>query len=214
MIVGKLASDGSLLYSWGVNCEYEQAGNALVENDEGNLIIIGIMSLIVTPTEQDFFILQLEPITGTIVTMKMVSGIGVESVTSIVQLSNGDYLVTGTTSSYGAGGTDIFVARFGSTLTPCGDFLIQEIQGALAYDLALQTSTSSQHITFTTPIPNKSTSLPTEASPVVSTSRANDDICSIYESNEIAEYASQADNECGCSEKGLCNLGTGDCECE
>jgi hypothetical protein len=67
---------------------------------------------------------------GTILWQKIYSGPGYEKAQSIVETNDGGYIITGNTTSFGSGYTDVWVLK----LTRDGDIIWQKAYGRIFYD--------------------------------------------------------------------------------
>ena len=148
----KYDSAGNLSFSrtWGgLNNEY---GQSLIQSSDGGYAITG-NTVSFGSGGGDMFLTKYDS-AGNLSFSRTWGGSGAENFTSIVQSSDGGYAITGNTTSYGAGGNDLFIAKYNSSgeIGNCG--------------------TNCKTVTATVSTPTASTNSPvaTTASPSVTVS--------------------------------------------
>ncbi|MFZ2125732.1 MAG: prepilin-type N-terminal cleavage/methylation domain-containing protein [Candidatus Saccharimonadales bacterium] len=113
MIIAKFSySDGTLLWNnvWGGAST--DIGNSIVKTNDGGMVVTGRTDSF-APGSGDMFIAKYST-DGTLIWDKTWGGTGQDYGNSIVQTANGDLSITGYTYSYGAGGSDMFLAKYSS----------------------------------------------------------------------------------------------------
>ena len=115
MFLAKYTSTGTLSWSktWGgTGDEY---GQSLVQTSDGGYAVTGYTASYGAGSN-DMFLAKYTS-AGTLSWSKTWGGTGSDRGYSLVQTSDGGYAVTGYTDSYGAGGNDMFLAKYTSTGT-------------------------------------------------------------------------------------------------
>jgi hypothetical protein len=122
---------------------YGDAGNdysSLILPTEGGYMIVGSTQVI--GKGADILIVRTD-LQGNIIWKKNCGGTSDEGASSIIQIQSGDYIVTGATSSYGAGGYDIFIMKmdgngniywfktYGSQSTERAGDILEESDGSM-----------------------------------------------------------------------------------
>jgi len=87
-------------------------GSAIIENPAGSYVIVGSTNSFGAGL-QDIYVICINGIGDTLWT-RTYGGASLETGSDIKRLSNGDYLILGSTNSFGAGGSDIYLIRINS----------------------------------------------------------------------------------------------------
>ncbi|MFZ2991309.1 MAG: hypothetical protein WA087_00400 [Candidatus Saccharimonadales bacterium] len=114
MILTRFSSDGTIIWSriWGGSGLWGDVGYSLVQTSDGGFAVTG-ETYSFGSGNYDMFLVKYGS-DGTLVWDKTWGGASSDKGRSLVQTSDGGYAVTGSTSSYGAGGDDMFVAKYAS----------------------------------------------------------------------------------------------------
>src|SRR6185312_10541023 len=87
-------------------------GNCIIQTMDGGYAIAGYTSAY-TVSNKDVRIIKLD-LNGNIVWARTIGGAGVDSAASIIETTDGGYMICGSTNSYGGGGYDIYLIRIDS----------------------------------------------------------------------------------------------------
>lgn len=120
----KDCSEKTWLKTFNIDNNKNDTGNSVVSTSDNGIIISG-------STKENFWILKLDE-TGAVQWQSIIAGNKTNILTSVIKTSNSDYITTGYTDSFGAGGNDIWLMRF----TDNGESIWQKTFGGSDNDLA------------------------------------------------------------------------------
>ncbi len=109
----KLSSIGSLDWAKAVGGSYEDRGYSVIQTSDDGYALAGYTESFGAGSS-DLFLVKLNS-TGSLDWAKAVGGTDSDHGYSVVQTNDGGYAVAGYTSSFGAGGSDLFLVKFDST---------------------------------------------------------------------------------------------------
>ncbi len=112
----KLDSTGGIVWQKTYGGIFYDEGRSIQQTSDGGYIVTGSTESFGAGSE-DIWVLKLDS-TGGIVWQKTYGGISNDEGRSIQQTSDGGYIVSGSTYSFGAGGPDIWVLKLSSTGVP------------------------------------------------------------------------------------------------
>jgi len=118
----KYGSDGNMLWNTfigGPNNELTGGCGSVIQNNAGGYTTIGTTDSY-GAGNSDFYIVNFDN-NGKVKWTTTVGGTAADNGQSIIQNSNGDYVVAGSTASFGAGGNDIFVVKLDTAGNSCGN---------------------------------------------------------------------------------------------
>jgi uncharacterized delta-60 repeat protein len=113
VFVIKLDSSGNLSWAKTIGGTSEDYGYSIQQTSDGGYIITGETSSFGAGVD-DVFVIKLDSY-GNLSWAKTIGGTGEDSGSSIQQTSDGGYVITGETSSFGAGSYDVFVIKLNSS---------------------------------------------------------------------------------------------------
>ncbi|MBK5283997.1 MAG: hypothetical protein JJE25_01215, partial [Bacteroidia bacterium] len=123
ILLFKISNNGNLI--WLKSYDTPLYPSQLQQTSDGNFIIFGTSS-----TPQDIFLLKTDT-SGNVIWSKTYGGIGTEGAYTGMQTSDGGYIVTGGTGSFGAGNMDIYLVKTDSA----GNLLWSKAYGDTAFDI-------------------------------------------------------------------------------
>ncbi|MEO0179894.1 MAG: hypothetical protein ABIM74_03645 [candidate division WOR-3 bacterium] len=142
MLVIKLASDGSVDWARTFGGTANNGANSVIQTDDGGYAVVGWTNVFGAGS-YDIFILKLAS-DGSLDWARTYGGTDYDNAYSIIQTTDGGYAITGYTSSFGAGGNDLFILKlasdgsldwartYGGTTTDRGYSIIQTVDGGYA----------------------------------------------------------------------------------
>jgi hypothetical protein len=107
--VVKLDANGNLQWTRTIGRKGWDAGGSLIQTSDGGYAIAGF-TLSLGAGGLDVYVVKLDA-NGNLQWTKTIGGPGNEIGTSLIQTSDGGYAITGYTSSFGAGGRDVYVVK-------------------------------------------------------------------------------------------------------
>jgi len=107
--VVKLDANGNLQWTKTIGGENDDRGFSLIQTSDGGYAIAGYTSSF-GAGQLDVYVVKLDS-TGNLQWTKTIGGPGDEVGTSLIQTSDGGYVIAGATRSFGAGGTDVYVVK-------------------------------------------------------------------------------------------------------
>jgi len=113
VFVIKLDSSGNLSWAKTIGGTSEDYGYSIQQTSDGGYVITGKTSSFGAGVD-DVFVIKLDSY-GNLSWAKTIGGTGEDSGSSIQQTSDGGYVITGETSSFGAGSYDVFVIKLNSS---------------------------------------------------------------------------------------------------
>jgi hypothetical protein len=125
--------DGSGSFQWsktvgGSGNEYDHS--CIIQTTDGGFVVAGLTTSF-GAGGADMFIVKLD-INGTLQWSKTVGGTAADYIYSIIQTTDGGYIVAGSTNSFGAGNTDMYIVKIDSG----GTLQWSKTMGGSGYDLA------------------------------------------------------------------------------
>ena len=109
MYIVKIDGSGTLQWSITIGGSGDDRANSIIRTTDGGYAIAGYTSSF-GAGQYDMYVVKLNS-SGTLQWSKTVGGIGDDRATSIVQTTDGGYAVAGWTTSFGAGGFDVYVVK-------------------------------------------------------------------------------------------------------
>lgn len=129
-LVIKLSSTGKIQWQKAYGGPGDDIAHYIIQTSDGGYLIGGFTkSSSFTAGEKDFFVVKLSS-TGNVEWQKSFGGSGDDVIRVLKQTSNGDYLVSGFTHSFGAGRGDILIIK----LDPNGDIIWQKTYGGTKFE--------------------------------------------------------------------------------
>jgi hypothetical protein len=107
--VVKLDANGNLQWTKTIGGPASEEGNSLIQTSDGGYAIAGYTSSF-GAGEADVYVVKLDA-KGNLQWTKTIGGPGDEIGNSLIQTSDGGYAITGYTTSFGAGGKDVYVVK-------------------------------------------------------------------------------------------------------
>jgi len=107
--VVKLDANGKLQWTKTIGGKGWEAGFSLIQTSEGGYAIAGYTGSF-GAGQLDVYVVNLDA-HGNLQWTKTIGGPGEEIGTSLIQTSDGGYVIAGATRSFGAGGTDVYVVK-------------------------------------------------------------------------------------------------------
>jgi hypothetical protein len=101
-------------HDWGSPTQLIDTGKAIIQTSDGGYAVTGATNSF--GTGGDMYLAKYDS-SGTLSWSRIWGGAGSESGNGLVQTSDGGYVITGSTSSYGAGASDMFLAKYDSSGT-------------------------------------------------------------------------------------------------
>jgi len=129
LFLAKFNSSGDLIWAKTVGGTERDFGNSVVLTSDGGYIVTGATYIILGAGDYDLFLVKFNS-SGDLIWAKTVGGTYGEWGNSVVQTSDGGYVVTGTTDGFGAGGDDLFLCKFNSS----GDLTWAKTVGRAMYE--------------------------------------------------------------------------------
>jgi uncharacterized delta-60 repeat protein len=126
----KLKSDGSILWQMAYGGVKADLPKSIQHTLDGGYIVAGITNSF-GAGNSDVWVLKLNS-EGSVVWQKTYGGTGDDAAYSVQQTSDGGYIVAGTTNSFGAGNSDVWVLKLNST----GGVTWQKTYGGTGDDFA------------------------------------------------------------------------------
>ncbi|MFX1563021.1 MAG: dockerin type I domain-containing protein [Promethearchaeota archaeon] len=91
-----------------------ESGRSVVQTDDGGYALAGYAGIYGQPIYYDFWLVKTDSL-GNMEWNQTYGGADIDCAYSLVQTSDGGYVMTGGTSSYGAGKTDVYLVKTDST---------------------------------------------------------------------------------------------------
>ena len=128
LLLTRFNSSGDLLWSRTVGGTDIDKGSSIIQASDDGFVAIGSTNSF-GAGNYDFFLTRFDS-SGVLLWAKTIGGMYSDEGHSIASTSDGGFIVTGKTGSYGAGGYDLFVIRFNSS----GNLLWAKTLGGANYD--------------------------------------------------------------------------------
>jgi uncharacterized delta-60 repeat protein len=113
MYVVKLDSNGNVVWTKTIGGSNGDVANSIVQSSDGGYVVAG-ETLSFGASGRDIYVVKLDS-SGNIVWTKTIGGTNDDVANSIIQSSDGGYVIAGYTQSFGAGGWDIYVVKLDSS---------------------------------------------------------------------------------------------------
>jgi uncharacterized delta-60 repeat protein len=110
--VVKLDSSGNVVWTKTIGGSGDDQAWSIIRSSDGNYVVAGWTNSF--GSNYDFYVVKLDS-SGNIIWTKTIGGSGDDQAWSIIQSSDGGYVVAGRTSSFGAGGWDFYVVKLDSS---------------------------------------------------------------------------------------------------
>jgi uncharacterized delta-60 repeat protein len=107
--VVKLDSSGNVIWTKTIGGGSDDVARSIIQSSDGGYVVAGWTNSF-GAGGWDFYVVKLDS-SGNVVWTKTIGGIGDDQAWSIIQSSDGGYVVAGNTSSFGAGGWDFYVVK-------------------------------------------------------------------------------------------------------
>jgi hypothetical protein len=130
ILVTKLSSSGAVQWSRTVGWAEFEYGFALIKTSDGGFAVAGSTESY-GQGNYDLFIVKFNS-NGIPEWGRMIGGANYEAALSLIQSSDGNYVVAGSTMSFGAGNYDMYIVKFGSS----GNFMWSRTLGGSGYEFA------------------------------------------------------------------------------
>ncbi len=116
--VVKLDANGNLQWTKTIGGKKEDLGNSLIQTSDGGYAIAGVTNSF-DPGGGDVYVVKLDA-NGDLQWTKTISAKDKNLIkSSIIQTSDGSYVIAGTTRSFGAGGRDVYVVKLDKNGDAC-----------------------------------------------------------------------------------------------
>jgi len=182
MYVVKLDSAGNVIWTKTIGGSNDDEAVSIIQSSDGGYVVAGWTGSF-GAGGADFFVVKLDS-SGNVVWAKTIGGIGDDAWgNSIIQSSDGGYVVVGHTQSFGAGGVDMYVVKMDANGNVCFS------QNITNY------SVSSNVGSFSSPSTVAISQSPTvnTVSPTVSSGGSETDVCALAP----APYICSGSQDCG-----------------
>jgi len=107
--VVKLDANGNLQWTKTIGGKYWDEGHSIIQTSDGSYVIAGTTRSFGAGGE-DVYVIKLDA-NGNLQWTKTIGGPESEGGNSLIQTSDGSYVIAGTTRSFGAGGEDVYVVK-------------------------------------------------------------------------------------------------------
>ena len=111
--VVKLDSSGNVVWTKTIGGSLTDGAGSIIQSSDGGYVVAG-GTLSFGAGYADFYVVKLDS-SGNVLWTKTIGGSNDDEAISIIQSSDGGYVVAGETSSFGAGGWDIYVVKLDSS---------------------------------------------------------------------------------------------------
>jgi hypothetical protein len=105
----KLDANGNLQWTRTIGGPGDEIGNSLIQTSDGGYVIAGL-TYSFGAGEDDVYVVKLDA-HGNLQWTKTIGGKNIEEGISLIQTSEGGYAIAGITTSFGAGGHDVYVVK-------------------------------------------------------------------------------------------------------
>jgi hypothetical protein len=146
--VVKLDAHGNLQWTKTIGGKSDEFGTSLIQTSEGGYAIAGSTKSF-GAGEWDVYVVKLDA-NGNLQWTKTIGGPASETGFSLIQTSDSGYAITGATTSFGAGGTDLYVIKLDANGKPQWTKTIGAKNEKLINSSIIQTSDGSYVIAGTT----------------------------------------------------------------
>jgi uncharacterized delta-60 repeat protein len=111
--VVKLDSSGNVVWTKTIGGSYGDEARSIIRSSDGGYVVAG-WTLSFGAGYSDFYVVKLDS-SGNVQWTKTIGGSSDDFAYSIIQSSDGGYVIAGYTQSFGAGGSDIYVVKLDSS---------------------------------------------------------------------------------------------------
>jgi uncharacterized delta-60 repeat protein len=133
----KLDSSGNVVWTKTIGGSDNDVANSIIQSSDGGYVVAGYTESFGSGSA-DFYVVKLDS-SGNVQWTKTIGGSLTDVASSIIQSSDGGYVVAGYTQSFGAGGSDMYVVKLDSS----GNVQWTKTIGGLSDDVALSIIQSS-----------------------------------------------------------------------
>jgi hypothetical protein len=134
--VVKLDSGGNVQWTKTIGGSFDDEAHSIIQSSDGGYVVAGWTSSF--GPGSDIYVVKLDS-SGNVVWAKTIGGSNSDYAHSIIQSSDGGYVVAGSTSSFGSGGSDFYVVKLDSS----GNVQWAKTIGGSDYDAAYSIIQSS-----------------------------------------------------------------------
>jgi arginine repressor len=113
MYVVKLDSNGNVVWTKTIGGSNGDVANSIVQSSDGGYVVVG-ETLSFGASGRDIYVVKLDS-SGNVEWTKTIGGSWDDFANSVIQSSDGGYVIAGYTQSFGAGGWDIYVVKLDSS---------------------------------------------------------------------------------------------------
>ena len=124
----KTDDDGDTVWTRTFGSDYHDAACSVIEVSEGGYLVVGSCSIL---ESFDAYFVRLDANGDTLWT-RIYGGDVSDNARDVKQITDGGYIVAGTTTSYGSGGTDIYLLRFAPDQAGVEDLITVQMPGDVA----------------------------------------------------------------------------------
>jgi uncharacterized delta-60 repeat protein len=111
--VVKLDSSGNIVWTKTIGGSWDDFANSVIQSSDGGYVIAGYTQSF-GASWYDIYVVKLDS-SGNVIWSKTIGGGNADVAYSIIQSSDGGYIVIGRTQSFGAGGYDVYVVKIDSS---------------------------------------------------------------------------------------------------
>jgi uncharacterized delta-60 repeat protein len=111
--VVKLDSSGNIVWTKTIGGSWDDFANSVIQSSDGGYVIAGYTQSF-GASWYDIYVVKLDS-SGNVIWSKTIGGDNADVAYSIIQSSDGGYIVIGRTQSFGAGGYDVYVVKIDSS---------------------------------------------------------------------------------------------------
>ena len=112
----KLDSAGNIVWAKTIGGSYDDIANSIIQSNDGGYVVAGMYSF--GERHSNFYVVKLDS-SGNVLWTKTIGGSDYDFAYSIIQSSDGGYVVAGYTESFGAGGYDFYLVKLDSNWNVC-----------------------------------------------------------------------------------------------
>ncbi|MEN2984546.1 MAG: hypothetical protein ABDH25_05930, partial [Dictyoglomaceae bacterium] len=127
----KIDKWGNVLGEWFHYGERDDNAQCVIETSDGGLLVLGESYSYATGISKDLYVVKLDK-KGNIVWAKNFGGMDMDGGRSVIEDSEGNYVLVGWTRSFGAGNSDFYIIK----LSPNGELLWSKTWGGKNFDEA------------------------------------------------------------------------------
>jgi len=159
LLLAKFDSIGNLLWTRTLGGDTLDYGNSVIEASDGGLVAAGI-TYSFGAGDRDFLLAKFDS-TGNLLWTRTLGGDTLDYGHSVIQASDGGLVVTGGTYSFGAGSSDLLLAKFDADGNTClGEFITPEVDTVSPDTTSPSPEVNPQSPTITSPEPTVTSPTP------------------------------------------------------